>query len=109
MRDLENGKIFALFLLLAFTLPTSRCGAVVVTNDHGKMSCFIGPVNSETGNELIYNHAPIEKCISSLKCNQSSGRASITDLYFCSANKTSVFTRFTAVRHAIFLSHFSRL
>jgi hypothetical protein len=52
-RDLEN---FSVVSVLAFTLPTPGRGAVAVTKDHKKISCLMGPYNTETGNHYIYNH-----------------------------------------------------
>ena len=53
-RDLEN---FCVVSVLAFPLPTPGRGAVAVTKDHKNISCLMGPYNTETGNDYIYNHA----------------------------------------------------
>ena len=52
-RDLEN---FSVVSVLAFILPTPGGGVVKVTKDHKKISCLMGPYNTETGNHYIYNH-----------------------------------------------------
>jgi hypothetical protein len=52
-RGLEN---FSVVSVLAFTLPTPGRGALAVTKDHKKISCLMGPYNTETGNHYIYNH-----------------------------------------------------
>jgi hypothetical protein len=39
--------------VLAFTLPTPGRGAVAVTKDHKKISCLMGPYNTDSGNQLI--------------------------------------------------------
>ena len=52
-RDLEN---FSVVSVLAFILPTPGGGVVKVTKDHKKISCLMGPYNTDSGNHYINNH-----------------------------------------------------
>jgi hypothetical protein len=47
---------FSVVSVLAFILPTPGGGVVKVTKDHKKISCLMGPYNTDSGNHYINNH-----------------------------------------------------